>query len=588
MVHYSKISLLVTLCIFFVLCMSGCSSSSSSSGSGSNTGVISVDEVKITGHENVTVNGKTTLSFYDILQLQAVVTPADTSCENILWSSSDENVATADANGRVEINNWAGSITVTATAVDNLNQPCGKNASASIDVEFVQSSTYIPTSEMKIVGYDEMAVGGQATFKVELFPVNASYDPILSWSTNNKEAISIKYGITTDNVVITALKDAENVVITATTLSGKSVEYTIKTIRTVQNGYEQDADGVYLIYNNEGFSNSFYDIENKSFKLMTDLDFTEDSLKHSGELFRGTFDGNGHTIKAYKINETPSSGSYGFVSSLEGGTIMNVTFDTPSLMLSSVTNLDSSSGIVAGINNGTIKNVVIEGAAIELGSSNTDLFYNAGIIAGKSNGLIDNCTINSGSITMADNGTYRAIAGGITGTNTGKIISSGASDINITNNAPRVDYTTGTGGIAGLLASGSYVKGSYAKGQLTANDYAGGIAGVIEQGAAEVSASIFVGAVNSTGANTGLDYGSYTALTNEEEVYVKNISEDSILKIKSPVTTEIKDDGWIQKPLADALYSMNKILKKDAEIQYLFKAGNSKYEDVEFMLKAIN
>lgn len=441
---------------------------------------------------------------------------------------------------------------------------------------------------MKIVGYDEMAVGGKATFKVEFFPVNAKDNRVMSWSTNNRDAVSIEELGLRDSAVITALKDAENVVIYATTTDGRTAEYTIKTIRTVQNGYEQDADGVYLIYNNEGFSNSFYDIENKSFKLMTDLDFTEDSVKHSGELFRGTFDGNGHTIKAYKINETPSSNSYGFVSSLEGGTIMNVTFDTPNLMLSSVTNLDSSSGIVAGINNGTIKNVVIEGAAIELGSSNTDLFYNAGIIAGKSNGLIDNCTINSGSITMADNGTYRAIAGGITGTNTGKIISSGASDINITNNATVVDYTTGTGGIAGLLASGSYVKGSHAAGQIKANDYAGGIAGVIEQGAAEVSASIFVGAVNSTGANTGLDYGSYTALTNEKEVYVKNISEDSALKIKSPVTTEIKDDGGIQKPLADALYSMNKILKKDAEIQYLFKAGDNRYREVEFMLKALN
>lgn len=139
MLHYSKISLLITLCIFFVLCMSGCSSSSSSSssGSGSNTDVVSVDEVKITGHENVTVNGKTTLRFYDILQLQAVVSPADTSCENILWSSSDENVSPGDANGRVEINNWAGSVTITATAVDKLNQPCGDNASASIDVEFI-------------------------------------------------------------------------------------------------------------------------------------------------------------------------------------------------------------------------------------------------------------------------------------------------------------------------------------------------------------------------------------------------------------------------------------------------------------------
>lgn len=548
---------------------------------------VPIEQIKITGHENVTVNGKTTLSFYDILQLQAVVTPADTSCQNIQWSSSNEDIAIVDANGRVEIYLYTGLVTITATAVDKLNQPCGDNASASIDVEFIQMSTEVPTSEMKIVGYDEMAVGGQGVFKVEFFPVNATDNQIISWSTNNNAAVSIVEVGGSDNVVVKALKDAENVVITAKTLGGRTAEYTIKTIRTVKYGYEKDADGVYLIYNKEGFSNSFYDIENKSFKLMTDLDFTDDSLKRSGELFRGTFDGNGHTIKAYKINETPSSGSYGFVSSLEGGTIMNVTFDTPSLMLAAVTNLDSSSGIVAGINNGTIKNVVIKGAVVELGSPYTDLFFNAGIIAGKSNGLIDNCTINSGSITMTDNSSYRTIAGGITGTNTGKIISSAVNDINITNNAPRVDYTTGTGGIAGLLASGSYVKGSYATGQITANDYAGGIAGVIEKGAAEVSASIFVGAVNSTGANTGLDYGSYTALTNEKEVYVKNIS-DSTLKIKSPVTKEIIDTGMNKFTLTDAILGMNKLLKKDAEITYLFKAGYFNDEDIEFMSKVLN
>ena len=138
-----------------------------------------------------------------------------------------------------------------------------------------------------------------------------------------------------------------------------------------------------------------------------------------------------------------------------------------------------------------------------------------------------------------------------------------------------------------MLASGSYVKGSYATGQITANDYAGGIAGVIEKGAAEVSASIFVGAVNSTGANTGLDYGSYTALTNEEEVYVKNIS-DSTLKIKSPVTKEIIDTGMNKFTLTDAILGMNKLLKKDAEITYLFKAGYFNDEDIEFMSKVLN
>ena len=42
MVHYSKISLLITLCIFFVLCMSGCSSSSSSGGAQTDVKSISI------------------------------------------------------------------------------------------------------------------------------------------------------------------------------------------------------------------------------------------------------------------------------------------------------------------------------------------------------------------------------------------------------------------------------------------------------------------------------------------------------------------------------------------------------------------
>ena len=57
MAHYSKISLLITLCIFFVLCMSGCSSSGSSSSGGAQTdaNVIPVQEVKITGVKEIAI-----------------------------------------------------------------------------------------------------------------------------------------------------------------------------------------------------------------------------------------------------------------------------------------------------------------------------------------------------------------------------------------------------------------------------------------------------------------------------------------------------------------------------------------------------
>lgn len=545
---------------------------------------VPVEQVKITGYENVTVNGKTTLGIHDILQLQASILPADASCQDILWTSSNMEVALVDANGRVENGNQTGPVTITAAAVDKSNQPCGEKASVSIDVEFVPNGTEIPVSEIKIKGYDEMGVEGLVTFKAELFPANAT-DNKVTWSSNNDTAVSIEQDIITGDAIITALAEAENVVITAAA-GGKTAEYTIKTIRKVLHGYEQDENGVYLIYNKTGYTNCFWNIQNKSFKLMTDLDFRGDETVHAGDVFvfDGTFDGNGHVIREYKVKDSPS-GRYGFVSVL-GGTIMNVTFDTPVIRLLGITHRETYTGVVAGENNGTIKNVSINNAAVELGQVWSDLFASAGLITGQSTGLIDNCTVDTGSLVIKF-ATSKTVLGGIAGINKGKIISSAANNINLTNPAKSVDYITATGGIAGVLSSGSYVKGSYATGQITADDYAGGIAGVVEQGAADVSASIFVGLINSTGANTntGLDYGSYTSITNEEEVYVKSVPAESTPKIKSPVTKIIRNNGQINDSLAEAARDMNKLLKKDADIQYIFKASDNAYEDIELMPK---
>ena len=540
---------------------------------------VPVEQVKITGYENVTVNGKTTLGIHDILQLQASILPADASCQDILWTSSNMEVALVDANGRVENGNQTGPVTITAAAVDKSNQPCGEKASVSIDVKFVPNGTEIPVSEIKIKGYDEMGVEGKVTFKAEFFPANAT-DNKVTWSSNNT-AVSIEQDAITGDAVITALAEAENVVITAAA-GGKAAEYTIKTIRKVLYGYEQDENGVYLIYNRQGFSNCFYDIENKSFKLMTDLDFRGVETKHAGEIFDGTFDGNGHVIREYKVDYSPS-GRYGFVSVL-GGTIMNVVFDTPILRLLNITHRETYTGVVAGENNGTIKNVSINNAAVELQQVFADLSANAGLITGQSTGVIDNCTVDTGSLVIKF-ATSRTVLGGIAGINKGKIISSAANNINLTNPTKSGDYITATGGIAGVLSSGSYVKGSYATGQITADDYAGGIAGVVEQGTADVSASIFIGVVNSTGSNTGLDYGSYTSITNEEEVYVKSVPAESTPKIKSPVTKIIRNNGMHEALLTDAIYGMNKLLNKDADIHYLFKAGENEYEDIELMPK---
>lgn len=541
---------------------------------------IPVKSVTIKGYEDVTVGGKTTLGINDVLQLQATITPENASCKDILWIPSNMEIALTDANGRIAHGNQTGPVTITAMAVDKSNQPCGETASATIDVEFVPYGTEIPVSDIKIKGYDEMGVDGQVTFKAEIFPINAT-DNTITWSSNNDTAVSIEQDVITGDAVITASAEAENVVITAAA-GGKTAEYTIKKIRQVANGYEQDENGVYLIYNKTGFTNCFWNIQNKSFKLMTNLDFRGDETLFAGDVFDGTFDGNGHVIREYKVDYSPS-GRYGFVSVL-GGTIMNVAFDTPVISLLGITHKETYIGIVAGENNGTIKNVSINNAAVELEQVFADLFANAGLITGQSTGVIDNCTVDTGSLVI-NFATSRTVLGGIAGINKGKIVSSAANNINLTNPARLVDYTTATGGIAGVFASGSSVKGSYATGQITAQDYAGGIAGVVEQGTADVSASIFIGAVNSTGSNKGLDYSSYTPIIKEEEIYVKSVPAESNPKIIGSVTKIIINDGQAEDSLAEALQNMNNLLKKDADIQYIFKAGDNAYEDIELMPK---
>lgn len=77
MVHYSKISLLITLCIFFVLCMSGCSSSGSSPSGGTQTDVKSIS----------IINAPEYLNFNETCLLQI-----DKPELNVIWETSSNNI----------------------------------------------------------------------------------------------------------------------------------------------------------------------------------------------------------------------------------------------------------------------------------------------------------------------------------------------------------------------------------------------------------------------------------------------------------------------------------------------------------------
>lgn len=86
MAHYSKISLLITLCIFFVLCMSGCSSSGSSSSGGAQTDVKSIS----------IINAPEYLDFNATYLLQI-----DKPELNIMWDTSNQDLLEIDNNGLI-------------------------------------------------------------------------------------------------------------------------------------------------------------------------------------------------------------------------------------------------------------------------------------------------------------------------------------------------------------------------------------------------------------------------------------------------------------------------------------------------------
>ena len=185
--------------------------------------------------------------------------------------------------------------------------------------------------------------------------------------------------------------------------------------------------------------------------------------------FKGTFDGDGHTITGLYIDQKDedNQGLFG----VNEGTIKNLTVE------GIVTGKDNVGGI-AGTNTGT--------GTIQNCTNNADVTgqNNVGGIAGKNDGTITGCQ-NNGTITGNGNN-----AGGITGSNTGTI--------NESDNAGAVSGRDNVGGIAG--SNTGTINGSDNAGSITGNDNVGGITG---NNSGTVNGSGNKGAVTGNGTGAG-------------------------------------------------------------------------------------
>ncbi|MCL1820469.1 MAG: Ig-like domain-containing protein [Oscillospiraceae bacterium] len=222
---------------------------------------------------------------------------------------------------------------------------------------------------------------------------------------------------------------------------------------------------------------------NGKYILTADIDLTGKQLALEGQIFDGTFNGNGKTI-TYKLEKDTFS-----------------------------TSTDENVGLFP-TNTGTIKNLIVKDSEIKWENTSPRLNfrkYNAGIIAGLNIGKIENCRVESSQVNIV--GTIGEISGGgIAGKNSGTISQcnffGGKIVGNTFPNNALINYSyVHMGGIVGYAQGGSvsdsYTNTSVKVGTSTkkSGGYAGGIAGIAGVSASSFSNCFSVGTAEASGGD---------------------------------------------------------------------------------------
>ena len=252
-------------------------------------------------------------------------------------------------------------------------------------------------------------------------------------------------------------------------------------------------DSPYLISNlttlknfRDDVTNNGNDYSGKYIQLTTDIDLDGSASKKWTRIgtwnspFRGTFDGDGHTISGLYVDE--SSNDQGLFGSVKSGTIRNLSVSGSVYVPDSGTVIYNVAGIVGIVVEGTIENctnyVTVSGRD-----------YVGGIcgLAGKDS-KITNCT-NKGSVTgqavvggivgKSDNTNASSKSEGTAGTISGCTNSGTITAKNVQGGA---EDHTGAGGIAGANHDSGVIKDCRNDGQVNGYVRVGGIAGYDQPG----------------------------------------------------------------------------------------------------------
>lgn len=142
-------------------------------------------------------------------QLIATITPADATNKNIIWSSSDTNVATVDENGNITAIG-DGLTTITAKAVG------GTDIKADCLVSVSASST-VPVTEITL-NKTEMILNVDSTelLIATISPANATNKNV-SWSSSDPTIAKVS-----ETGLVTAITTGTSIIIVSTEDGGKT------------------------------------------------------------------------------------------------------------------------------------------------------------------------------------------------------------------------------------------------------------------------------------------------------------------------------------------------------------------------------
>ncbi|MBR0038255.1 MAG: Ig domain-containing protein [Bacteroidales bacterium] len=169
---------------------------------------------------SITLN-QTSANLYvgDNLQLQAVVSPDNATDASLTWSTSNAQVATVDANGKVSAL-AEGTARITVTAND------GSGISASCDITITRKIVYVSSIVLNQTSAN-LYVGDNLQLQAVVSPDNAT-DATLTWSSSNAQVATVDA-----NGWVSALAEGTaRITVTANDGSGVSAACDI----SVQNG----------------------------------------------------------------------------------------------------------------------------------------------------------------------------------------------------------------------------------------------------------------------------------------------------------------------------------------------------------------